>query len=59
MNDTGTVTQMLRGARGGDRVALDQLFGLRYDALRGIARARLRRRPGDAALPTTVLADVG
>lgn len=42
MNDTGTVTQMLRGARGGDRAALDQLFALLYDELRGIARARLR-----------------
>lgn len=55
MNDTGTVTQILKRARGGDCTALDQLFGLLSDELRGIARAQLRGRPGDAALSTTAL----
>ncbi|MFW6088710.1 MAG: ECF-type sigma factor [Gemmatimonadota bacterium] len=55
MNDTGTVTQMLRRARDGDRSALDQLFELLYDELRGIARARLQGRPGDATIRTTAL----
>lgn len=46
---------MLKRARGGDCTALDQLFGLLYDELRGIARARLSDRPGNATLPTTAL----
>lgn len=52
---TGTVTEILRRAQGGDRAALDQLFGLLYEELRGIARGRLRGRPADATLRTTAL----
>lgn len=51
----GTVTEILRQAQGGDRAALDQLFALLYDELRGIARGRLRGRPEDATLRTTAL----
>lgn len=52
---TGTVTEFLRRARAGDRDALDDLFGMLYEELRGIARGRLRGRPGDATLQTTAL----
>lgn len=55
MERTGTVTQILRRARGGDRAALDRLFGLLYEELRGIARARLSVSSPDATLRTTAL----
>jgi RNA polymerase sigma factor (TIGR02999 family) len=55
MDETGTVTDILRRAHDGDRGALDQLFALLYDELRGIARGRLRGRPADATLQTTAL----
>lgn len=55
MDETGTVTEILRRAQGGDREALDRLFGLLYEELREIARGRLRRRPGHATLRTTAL----
>jgi RNA polymerase sigma factor (TIGR02999 family) len=48
-------TQLLLAARAGDRAAADRLFAHVYDALREIARRRLRgRRPG-ATLDTTAL----
>ena len=55
MDETGTVTEILRRAQGGDREALDHLFGLLYEELREIARGRLRRRPSHATLRTTAL----
>lgn len=55
MDETGTVTEILRRAQGGDRDALDRLFGLLYEELREIARGRLRRRPDHATLRTTAL----
>lgn len=55
MEETGTVTEILRRAQGGDRAALDQLFALLYGELREIARGRLRGRPPDATLRTTAL----
>lgn len=55
MRHTGTVTEMLKRAQGGDRAALDQLFALLYDELRGVARGRLRGHPPDATLRTTAL----
>jgi RNA polymerase sigma factor (TIGR02999 family) len=55
MEHTGTVTEILKRAGGGDRAALDQLFGLLYEELRGIARGRLSRSPPDATLRTTAL----
>lgn len=55
MDETGTVTEILRRAQGGDREALDRLFAILYDELREIARRRLRARPGDGTLRTTAL----
>lgn len=55
MEPTGTVTDILRRAHGGDRDALDRLFALLYQELRGIARGRLRQHPADATLRTTAL----
>lgn len=55
MERTGTVTEILKRAQGGDRAALDQLFALLYEELREIARARLSRSPPDQTLRTTAL----
>ena len=55
MHETGTVTEILRRAEGGDRAALDRLFALLYEELREIARGRLRSRRRGATLQTTVL----
>ncbi len=55
MDETGTVTEILRRAEGGDREALDRLFALLYEELREIARGRLRGRSGRATLQTTAL----
>lgn len=55
MRHTGTVTEILKRAQGGDRAALDQLFALLYDELRGVARGRLRGHSPDATLRTTAL----
>lgn len=55
MERTGTVTEILKQARDGDRAALDQLYALLYDELRQIASARLVGSPPDATLRTTAL----
>lgn len=55
MERTGTVTRILKRARGGDREALDRLFALLYEELRKIARGRLAGSPPDATLRTTAL----
>lgn len=55
MDETGTVTEILRRAEGGDREALDRLFALLYEELREIARGRLRGSGGAATLQTTAL----
>lgn len=55
MERTGTVTEILKQARDGDRAALDQLYALLYDELRQIASARLAGSPPDATLRTTAL----
>ena len=39
----GEVTQLLRGARGGDRAAFDKLFAVVYDELRRVAQRQLHR----------------
>jgi len=44
---------LLRAARSGDKKAIDRLFALAYDELRGVAR-RMRRGPDDS-LTTTAL----
>lgn len=55
MRHTGTITEILKRAREGDRAALDDLFALLYDELRAIARRRLHGSPPDATLRTTAL----
>lgn len=55
MRPTGTVTEILKRAKAGDRAALDHLFALLYDELRGIARGRLQGHSPDATLRTTAL----
>lgn len=55
MDETGTVTEILQQAQGGDRAALDRLFSLLYDELREIARGRLRGRQRGVTLQTTAL----
>ncbi len=49
------VTDLLIGARDGDREALDQLFPVVYDELRRIAHRHLRRERGGHTLDTTAL----
>jgi RNA polymerase sigma factor (TIGR02999 family) len=54
----GEVTQLLQGARGGDRGAFDQLLPLIYDELRAIARRQLRREQvGHTLQPTALVHD--
>lgn len=55
MQDTHTVTQLLRASRGGSRDALDGLFSLLYDELRRIAHRQLAGQPRDGTLNTTAL----
>lgn len=51
-----TTTQLLAGARRGDRAALDALLPHVYDELRVLARARMRRhRPGETLNTTAVV----
>jgi RNA polymerase sigma factor (TIGR02999 family) len=50
-----TVTRLLQEVRDGDRAALDQLFPLVYDELRGLAHGQRRRWYGDETLGTTAL----
>ena len=49
------VTQLLAVARDGDASAAGAVFGLLYDELRRIARARLRSHRGQTLLDTTAL----
>ena len=55
MEDTATVTQLLRASRGGNREALDRLFALLYDELRREAHRQRLGQQGDATLDTTAL----
>ena len=55
MQDTQTVTQLLRASRDGSREALDRLFSLLYDELRRVAHRQLLGQHGDATLNTTAL----
>jgi len=49
------LTQLLEGARQGDREAIDHLFAVLYDEFRQIARARLRKSAPLTLMETTVL----
>ena len=49
------ITTMLLAARARDRTALDGLFPLVYDELRGVARRRLAAERPDHTLTTTAL----
>lgn len=49
------ITELLRAAEGGDRAALDQLFGLVYAELRKLARRQLQVTPVQHTLGTTAL----
>ncbi len=51
----GDITLLIQRMRGGDRVALDDLFTALYPELRRIAHSRLRRGFPDADLGTTAL----
>ena len=53
-SDTPT-TRLIAAARDGDRDSLDALLPHVYDELRQIARARLRRRPGETLNTTAVV----
>ncbi len=55
MADSGDITQLLIAARDGERSAMDELFPLVYDELRGMAHGRLRRRQPGQTLNTTAL----
>jgi len=49
------ITERLRAAGRGDREALDEVFALVYEELRGRARAQRRRWSGNETLDTTAL----
>ena len=51
----GEVTQLIANARGGDREALQRLFGVLYPELRAIAHRRLARHARDGIVDTTAL----
>ena len=51
----GEVTQLIANARGGDREALQRLFGVLYPELRTIAHRRLARHARDGIVDTTAL----
>ena len=51
----GDITQLLRAANGGDRVAADRLFSLMYDELKGLASRSLRKAGRPLELSTTTL----
>ena len=56
MNQTqDTVPRLLEKLRGGDRSALDELFGLLYEELKEIAGRQRRRWQGNYTLDTTAL----
>ena len=49
------ITELLRAAEGGDRGALDRLFGMVYSELRQLARRQLQVTPVHHTLSTTAL----
>lgn len=53
--DPGRVTRLLARAREGDAEALDELFPLVYETLKGISRRQLRSRGAGCTLSTTEL----
>lgn len=53
--DRQSVTRLLHEVRAGEPAALDELFGLTYDALHELAHRRRRGWRGDHTLNTTVL----
>ena len=57
MTDTPSqVTQLLKAATSGDRIAADQLLPLVYDELRALAKSRLRHvAPGNTLQPTALV----
>jgi RNA polymerase sigma factor (TIGR02999 family) len=55
MHDPGTITDILKQARGGGSEAVDRLFPLLYEELRQVARHQLRGQSGDRTLNTTAL----
>ena len=55
MNESASVTELLRAWREGDRAALDQLVPLVYANLRTMAASHLRRETGSQTLDPTAL----
>ncbi|MCP3962226.1 MAG: sigma-70 family RNA polymerase sigma factor [bacterium] len=55
MTAPGDITQLLVAVRDGETSAMDRLFPLVYDELRGMARQRLRRGGPEQTLNTTAL----
>lgn len=55
MDDPGTITRVLKQARGGNRQAVDRLFEIVYDELCVLARQRLRGRSPDQTIDTGAL----
>lgn len=53
--DSVDITDMLRGARGGTRAAVDALMPVLYDELRRLAQARIADAPAQRSLGTTGL----
>lgn len=51
----GEITGLLAAWRGGDKEALDRLFGIVYRELKSVARRQIHRAPGAASLNTTGL----
>jgi RNA polymerase sigma factor (TIGR02999 family) len=51
---TGEITQLLRAAQEGDRMAFDEVYRIVYEELRGLARA-IRSRNSSPTLNTTAL----
>jgi RNA polymerase sigma factor (TIGR02999 family) len=49
------ITELLRAAEGGDRAALDEVFGVVYAELRKLARRQLQVTPVQHTLSTTAL----
>jgi RNA polymerase sigma factor (TIGR02999 family) len=55
MTNPEQVTDLLQAARAGDHAALDRVFSIVYEELRGLAHAQRRRWHGDYTLDTTAL----
>ncbi len=53
--DPGTVTRLLADIAAGDRLAMEALFPIVYQELRGLAHRQRRRWSGDSTLGTTAL----